>query len=307
MTEGSSINQVYSFLSSKRRLWQLFYLSTLITVIINIFYPSPTLLVLYALPVIFATLIYMNLWIVAAINLVMIIICVLLVPGPPVWESTIIPFIGYVFISYMIRELVRVTNKSREQSKEFEQLFTDTIHAYAQTLDARDAYTAFHSKNVAAYAKQIATAMELPPDQIERIYIAGILHDTGKIGTPEAILNKQGKLTEDEFAIMKQHPANGYNILRHITYLQSLGIAKMVLHHHEKIDGSGYPEGLKGQQIPLGARIIAVCDAYDAMTTDRSYRQRMIKEEAFHQLVNNKGTQFDPDVVDVFTASMNLK
>jgi putative nucleotidyltransferase with HDIG domain len=294
----SSFLYLYLLHSSKKSLWKLFIITTLITFVINIFHPEPTLLVLYAIPVILATLIFMNLWIVMVINLILTITCVLLAPGPPVWSATIIPFFGYLFISYIVKELFLVSKRNIEQRKEFEQLFDDTIHAITQSLDARDAYTAYHSRNVAKYAREIAEVMQLPAVDIEKIYIAGILHDTGKIGTPEAILTKKGRLTDDEFEIMKEHARHGYNILKNINYLTKLGITKMLLHHHEKIDGSGYPDGLKGDEIPLGARILAVSDAFDAMTTDRSYRNKLSLDEAIEQLEKNKGTQFDPVVVD---------
>lgn len=140
----------------------------------------------------------------------------------------------------------------------------------------------------------------LPSEEMSKIQIAGILHDTGKIDTPEAILTKKGRLTDDEFTIMKEHPVHGFDILKNINYLTKLGITDLVLYHHEKVDGSGYPEGLTKDQIPLGARILAVSDAYDAMTTDRSYREKLSKEEAIEQLIKNKGTQFDANIVDAF-------
>ena len=174
----------------------------------------------------------------------------------------------------------------------------DTMLSFAKSIDTRDPYTAFHSRNVAGYAKQIATELKLSAEQTEAVYLAGLIHDIGKIGTPEHILSKESRLTEEEYEIMKQHPEAGYEIIKNISRLQELGITEMVRHHHERVDGKGYPHGLKGDAIPLGARILAAADAFDAMTTNRSYRQKLAVETAADELRRHRGTQFDPAVAD---------
>lgn len=167
-------------------------------------------------------------------------------------------------------------------------------------LDARDTYTAFHSENVAYYSYEIGRAIKLPKDDCLNLYLGGLLHDIGKIGISEKILNKQGKLTDKEFEIIKKHPQMGYDILKKVPYLQKKHILEMVLFHHEKFNGTGYPYGLKGYDIPKVARIITVADSFDAMTSKRVYREEKDVEYAINELKKGKGTQFDPEIVDVF-------
>ncbi len=299
-----SVFQPIAIVPSRQLLWTAFIFSTLVTILINIVFPSPLLLVLYAVPVILITLITMNLFVSTIINLILIIVCMLLDPGPFLWTTTIIPFIGYVLISFVVKQLVDTSMDNYRLRHEFESLFRDTIHAFSSTIDARDAYTANHCRNVAQYAQKTAKILNLSEKEIDNIYIAGILHDTGKIAIAENILNKQGRLTDEEFTAMKQHVNKGYEILSTVTHLEQLGILKSVLHHHERVDGQGYPMGLQGDSIPLGARILAVCDAFDAMTTDRSYRLKMRRDEAINQLLANKGSQFDPQIVDAFVTML---
>jgi len=173
-----------------------------------------------------------------------------------------------------------------------------TMELLADAVDKRDPYTASHSARVAGYAQKIAKEMGLPYQQIEDISMAGRVHDLGKIGVKDFILQKNGRLTEEEYKEMQSHPQTGYNILSPLKMYKD--VLLFVLYHHERIDGKGYPYGLDAKRIPLGARILAVADCFDAMTTDRPYRKAMSAEEAFKELINNSGSQFDPGVVQAF-------
>ncbi|MFW5489124.1 MAG: HD-GYP domain-containing protein [Desulfovibrio sp.] len=178
-----------------------------------------------------------------------------------------------------------------------------TIHQFAESLgaaiDAKDTFTACHSGQVAEISQFIARAMGMLPAMVDDIHIAGHLHDIGKIGIPDAVLGKNSALTREEWECIKAHPVIGANILRPIKLLGGKGgIADMVLHHHERFDGKGYPDGLKEYDIPLGARVIAVADSLSAMVEDRVYRPAMSFEEAMKELRVNRGIQFDPNVVD---------
>ncbi|OMH40677.1 HD domain-containing phosphohydrolase [Desulfurobacterium indicum] len=162
-------------------------------------------------------------------------------------------------------------------------------------IEIRDSYTRGHSERVAFYSKEIAKNMGLNEQQIEKIYMAALLHDIGKIGIPDSILLKPGKLTKKEFEIIKLHPVLSYELLKDIKPLKP--IVDSIKYHHERIDGSGYPDGLKGKEIPLPARIIAVADSFDAMTSDRIYRKGMPKEKAIKELISLAGEKYDSDVV----------
>ena len=173
----------------------------------------------------------------------------------------------------------------------------------ARAVDARDVYTGSHSSRVAELAAKIAQRMSLPGEEIELTRLAGSLHDLGKLAIPEEILRKPGPLTDAERLVLERHPQIGYRML------ESLGVdpvADWVLHHHERWDGAGYPEGLPGERIPLGARIIFVADAYDAMTSERVYRSRLTDEEALEELERCAGSQFDPSVVQAFAVELGL-
>ena len=173
----------------------------------------------------------------------------------------------------------------------------------ARAVDARNAYTGSHSQRVAELAARVARHMDLPEDQIELTRLAASLHDLGKLAIPEELLRKPGPLTEPERMILERHPQIGFRML------ESLGVdtvADWVLHHHERWDGSGYPDGLPGDQIPLGARIIFVADAYDAMTSECVYRRRVSPQEAVEELERCAGTQFDPAIVSAFAEELAL-
>lgn len=181
--------------------------------------------------------------------------------------------------------------------KELKKRYLDTIEALRLTVDAKDIYTRGHSDRVAYYAMKLGRAFNLPEDQIELLRLAGIFHDIGKIGTADDILFKTDKLEYDEYEEIKKHPLKGAYILSAISMFQD--VVPLVKYHHERIDGKGYPEGLKGDEIPFLARILSVADAFDAMTTDRKYRSKLNIEDAILQFKMNAGTQFDAEVVDM--------
>ncbi|MCY2973721.1 MAG: HD-GYP domain-containing protein [Planctomycetota bacterium] len=188
--------------------------------------------------------------------------------------------------------------KNRELFDEQENLLTGIVRAIINAIDAKDPYTCGHSDRVATYAKRIATRIGLDADECEKIYMAGLLHDVGKIGVPDSILGKLGKLTDEEFAIVKKHPEIGFTILKHLQKLDY--VLPGVLHHHEAVNGGGYPDGLTGESIPLAARILAVADAYDAMTSDRPYRSGMPSEKAESILRSEASKTWDSDIVAAF-------
>ncbi len=181
---------------------------------------------------------------------------------------------------------------------ELQQAALETIKSLARALDSKDKYTANHSENVAQYGFLIACKMGLPFEQCERIKLAGILHDVGKIGIPDAILNKPGRLTDEEFAIIKQHPGKGYRILE--PYKSLRDVADAACSHHERWDGAGYPRKLKGEAIPLGGRILGLADAFDTLTSDRNYRPRVDMAWALEEMHRCAGNHFDPRVVEAF-------
>jgi len=186
---------------------------------------------------------------------------------------------------------------------ELHQSYVKTIRSLVATMELKDSYTSGHSENVSRYAAALAREMELTTNEIDEIAIGGILHDIGKIGSSEDILLKVGRLTEEEFERMKDHPKNAVKILNPVGLSEN--ILKIVLHHHEKCDGTGYPKGLVREQIPLGSRILMVADTIDAMTSDRPYRKAQPIEKLAEELQKYTGPQFDPDVVSAFKQLKN--
>jgi len=180
----------------------------------------------------------------------------------------------------------------------------ETVTALAFAIDAKDHYTRDHSKAVSRLAAQIARQLGLSDTQIEEVRLGGILHDIGKIGVPEAILNKSSRLTTDEYNLMKSHTLLGEKILEPLKSKVIEGIRGMVRNHHEMVDGKGYPDGLRGGNIPLGARIITVADCFDTMVSQRLYKPERSVEEAVEELRHCSGTQFDPDLVEAFVRSL---
>jgi HD-GYP domain-containing protein (c-di-GMP phosphodiesterase class II) len=172
------------------------------------------------------------------------------------------------------------------------------VRALSNAVEARDAYTGKHAERVTAYGIALAHAAGLDTDRLPQIEFGFLLHDVGKVGVPDAILFKPGALSQDEFSLIAQHPVIGSEILRDVDFL---GEGKLVVrHHHERWDGTGYPDGLAGDDIPLAARVFAVADALDALTTDRPYRRGTRFARAREEIRAHAGSQFDPDVVDAF-------
>ncbi|MCM3130638.1 MULTISPECIES: HD-GYP domain-containing protein [unclassified Paenibacillus] len=194
-------------------------------------------------------------------------------------------------------EIHKINLELSQRNADLELLITATIASLSKAVNARDPYTASHSENVKRYASAVAKKLQLDADQIYNIEIGALLHDIGKIGVPENVLMKAGKLTDAEFDAIKKHPEYGFHIVSEIAELKCRGVDEIVLYHHERVDGKGYPRGLKGDAIPLNAKIISVCDAFDAMTTSRSYRPALDTETAIVQLKKHAGKQFDDMIV----------
>ncbi|MHC4886554.1 MAG: response regulator [Planctomycetota bacterium] len=184
-----------------------------------------------------------------------------------------------------------------------QRLFLNVLQVMAKVLETKDSYTRYHSENVAKFARQIARRFGYQGAELENIQIAGILHDFGKIGIREDILNKPGCLTDLEYMVVKRHPMIASTILEPIEELEA--VIRDIRHHHEHFDGSGYPDGLVGEAIPLGARILAVADAFDAMTSQRAYHDPRSQEEALDELSRCSGAQFDPLVVKELCSIMD--
>ncbi len=184
-----------------------------------------------------------------------------------------------------------------EQQKTIKELFVQTVTALSEAVDAKDRYTSGHSKRVAEYSRMLAARMGKSKEEQEEIYRAGLLHDIGKIRIPVEIINKAGKLSDEEYNIIKIHPVTGYHILRGISGSNLIALATK--YHHERYDGKGYPNGLEGEQIPEAARILGVADSYDAMTSNRSYRKALPQEVVRAEIEKGRGTQFDPDIADI--------
>jgi putative two-component system response regulator len=190
-----------------------------------------------------------------------------------------------------------LTKEVAKRTRENISLTLHVVQTLAEAIDAKDTYTNGHSGRVAAYSKEIAKRYGYDESHQDEIYMMGLLHDVGKIGVPDWIINKTSRLTDEEFAEIKKHPVVGNKILKNIKEMPNLSFGARW--HHERIDGRGYPDGLKGNEIPEEARIIAVADAYDAMTSNRSYRDLMPREKVREQIVNGKGTQFDERFADI--------
>jgi len=204
-------------------------------------------------------------------------------------------------VSLDITERKHEREKLKESYKKLQKAITGNIQLMATTVEIRDPYTAGHQKRVADLAHAIATEMALPEDKIEGIYMAGVIHDLGKISVPSEILRKPGKLTEMEFNLIKTHPQVGFDILREIEF--PWPIAQIVYQHHERMDGLGYPQGLSGEKILLEARIMCVADVVEAMASHRPYRPTLGIDVALGEIKKNKGKLYDPDVAD---ACLNL-
>ena len=224
--------------------------------------------------------------------------------GLPLQNITIsiMSILAYIFAYLDINEKVDRANTIKiehleEQRKLSQRLFEQIANVLASAIDAKDEYTRGHSHRVAEYSEKIAREMGKSEEECKKIYYTALLHDVGKIGVSDRIITKNGKLTDEEYEIMKQHPVIGSQILSSVKDYPYLGIGAR--YHHERYDGLGYPDGLKGEEIPEVARIISVADAYDAMTSNRSYRSAFPQQDVRDEIVKNAGTQFDPDMAKI--------
>jgi putative nucleotidyltransferase with HDIG domain len=184
-------------------------------------------------------------------------------------------------------------------AEDCEEFMVAFVRSLVRAIDAKSRWTRGHSEVVATFSQEIARAMGFQENEIRRLTLAALLHDIGKIGTSDMVLEKPRRLTAEEFAVIKRHPKQGVDILRDVPQFRDL--LPFIRHHHERLDGGGYPDGLKGEKIALGARIISVADAFEAMTSDRPYRPDLGMVFAREELHRCKGSQFDPDVVEAFS------
>jgi len=182
--------------------------------------------------------------------------------------------------------------------------YKTTISVLADNIDAKDPYTRGHSRRVMEYTLSVAKSLSMSDEELEAIEYAGILHDIGKMDIDTRILTKPGELTPEEWSIVCEHPVTGANILKEVPFLEEAG--KIVICHHERYDGKGYPAGLKGEEIPFGARLLAVANAFDAMTTSRAYRAASSVDQVIRELKNRSGTQFCPVAVEAFISSLYI-
>ena len=215
-------------------------------------------------------------------------------------------FLGFGFLLLLafttiqlVKDMVRSAELRRKASEKSNRVTFQTI---ASTIDAKDQYTGGHSDRVGEYAKllcmEVANEYGFNKDDFNNIKYIGRMHDIGKIGVPDRVLNKNGRLTEEEFDKMKNHTVIGYNIIQNIDYIP--GLKEGVRSHHERWDGTGYPDGLAGDNISIFARILCLADSYDAMTTDRVYRKKLSRDQVISEITKNRGKQFDPHLADVF-------
>ena len=207
--------------------------------------------------------------------------------------SMIVLFL-FVWAFIIITKNINATNEAITAKNDIKKLSVEVMEALANTIDAKDKYTNGHSIRVAEYSWMIAEKMGLPDDTRENIYYMGLLHDIGKIGVPNEIINKPARLDDSEYAIIKTHPGIGYDILSKIESKPEL--MRGARWHHERFDGKGYPDHKSGEEIPLESRVIAIADAYDAMTSNRSYRHYLPQDTVRAEIEKNSGTQFDPEI-----------
>lgn len=210
---------------------------------------------------------------------------------------------GALYVASRVYDSIQRKNNEylkaiEDKNKEIQLVTLEAISTIANIIDAKDEYTKGHSQRVAEYAVELARRLGYSEDALRNVHFIALLHDIGKIGIPDSVLKKTSELSDEEYEIMKQHVDIGNRILHDSTVIENL--SQGVKYHHERYDGSGYSEGLKGKEIPEIARIICLADAYDAMTSNRVYRPRLTDEQAINELITNSGTQFDPDMVRTF-------
>lgn len=271
----------------------IFFIFLSLSLFLSIVFPHNDNFVFYIVSVIFLGIGFYNKPVLLLIFSVLVV-CFRFYFVPKAEESVFfIYLVTYFLVTFISACMMLYVQKVKKDS-------LDLTESLINALDSRDSYTSDHSENVSRYAMQIAEKMNLSKDLCNVIRTGGLLHDIGKIGIPENILTKTGKLTSEEYNVIKTHPVIGYEMLKHVEGLKRNGILDIVLYHHERYDGKGYPKGLKGNEIPLAARIVGVADAFDAMISKRVYRIELDMNFALNEIRRNKGTQFDPEVVDAF-------
>lgn len=207
--------------------------------------------------------------------------------------------LGYLTLALAMIALVESYHPFKLLSDQRDVLYA-SLSMIAQAIDMKDPYTGRHARDASGVAVRVARSLGLPESEVRKVRVAGILHDIGKIGVSGKVIRKAGALEPEEMAQMKRHPLIGALIMQPVELLS--GAAEIVRHHHEHFDGSGYPDGLRGEEIPIGARVVLVADAFNAMTTDRPYRRAMLKNEALRVLRENAGKQFDPKIVQALNS-----
>lgn len=212
-------------------------------------------------------------------------------------------FIIWVIGFFEITAVNLTTKKLRDQRNRSLMMIDESMKTFINFIDAKDPNTRGHSVRVAEYSKMIAHKAGMSDDECADVYYIALMHDCGKISIPQEILTKPGKLTDEEYAVMKSHPQKGYEMLKSFKTINNIGLGAYC--HHERYDGKGYPRGLKGEEIPLIGRIIGVADAFDAMNSKRCYRDRLPKEIIMKELIDNKGKQFDPGLLDIMIDLIN--
>ncbi|MBQ3866313.1 MAG: HD-GYP domain-containing protein [Clostridia bacterium] len=195
-------------------------------------------------------------------------------------------------------EVKRQTAAATQRAEQLERLSDEVVETLARTIDAKDVYTNGHSFRVMEYSVALAEALGMDKEEIKELRREALLHDVGKIGVPDKVLNKPGRLTDEEFDVIRSHTTIGGNILS--TYQDLAGAASAAVHHHERYDGTGYPEGIAGENIPEHSRLISIADAFDAMNSSRVYRAALPRDVIRRELINGRGRQFDPAMLDVF-------
>lgn len=205
--------------------------------------------------------------------------------------------------SDLSNEVERKTQEIKAQHEKLDRISMQIVKALSGAIDAKDTYTNGHSTRVADYSKEIARRAGLSEEIQNDIYMMGLLHDVGKIGVPDAIINKPAKLTDEEYAIIQKHPVLGAKIMKNITDFSKLSTGARW--HHERYDGKGYPDGISGEDIPIEARIIAVADAYDAMSSRRSYRDVLPQAYIYDEVKKGKGLQFDPEFAEIMLSMID--
>lgn len=205
---------------------------------------------------------------------------------------------GYRLRTKLQNEVEKQTEKAEKRRKKLQILSVEIIEVLASAIDAKDIYTKGHSVRVAEYSVVMARKLGWPEEKIEKLRYKALLHDIGKIGVPDRVLNKDGRLTDDEFEVIKSHTIIGSNLLQGVSSFSDMHI--VARNHHERYDGKGYPDNLKGKQIPIEARVVGIADAYDAMSSDRVYRKALPREVIREELIKGRGTQFDPNLLDCF-------